>query len=109
LLEEAGHAPVFKKAIGNQLGNILSSLGHGGNSEYLELKRQMLEVKDRTKNIEELTNIINEMENNKSFVGLKKELKEFQDEFIKELQEEKRMKDIQQSKILSELKNIKKN
>jgi hypothetical protein len=109
LLEEAGHAPVFKKVIGNQLGNVLSSLGYGGNSEYLELQKQMLEVKVRAKNIEDLSSIINELESNSSFVGLKKDLKEFQDEFIKELQNEKRIRDIQQSKILSELKNIKKN
>ena len=69
----------------------------------------MLEVKARAKNIEDLNNIINELENNSSFVGLKKDLKEFQDEFIKELQNEKKIRDIQQSKILSELKNIKKN
>ena len=109
LLEEAGHAPVFKKAVANQFGNILYSLGYRGNSEYLELQRQMLEVRNRARNIEELTSIISEMENNHSFVGLKDELREFKDEFFKELQKEKRMKDIQQSKILSQLKNIKKN
>jgi hypothetical protein len=35
LLEEAGHPPFFKKAIGNQLNNILSGLGYTGNTEYL--------------------------------------------------------------------------
>lgn len=109
LLEEAGYAPVFKKALGNQLGSILSALGHTGNTEYIELQRQMVEVKSRAKNIEDLIKLVNEMENNESFRELKNELKQFQDEFIKELQKEKRMKDIQQSKILKELKNIKKN
>lgn len=109
LLEEAGHAPFFKKILGNQLGNILSSLGYSGNSEYIELQKRMLEVKQRAKNIDELNNIISEIENNDSFKGLRDDLKEFKAEFNKELQNEKRIRDIQQSKILSELKNIKKN
>ena len=49
------------------------------------------------------------MENDDSFVGIRKDLKEFKEEFSKELNNEKRIIDIQQSKILSELKNIKKN
>jgi hypothetical protein len=108
LLEEAGHAPFFKKAIGNKLRNILASLGYQGNSEYLELQKRMLDIKQRTKNIEELNKIINEIENNDSFIGIRKDLKEFKDEFNKELQHEKNMKSIQQSRIITELKNIKK-
>lgn len=49
------------------------------------------------------------MENNDSFIEVKKDLKEFKEEFIKQLQNEKKIKEIQQSKILAELKNIKKN
>ena len=109
LLEEAGHPPVFKKAVGNKLGNILSSMGYIGDSKYIELQRTMSEVKEKTKNIEELNKIINEIENNDSFAGLQKELKQFKDEFFKELQKEKLQKNIKQSKILSELKNIRKN
>jgi hypothetical protein len=109
LLEEAGHAPFFKKAIGNQLGSILSSLGYQGNSEYIELQKRMFEIKQRTKNIEELTRIVNEMENSDSFAELKPDLKEFKEEFFKELEKEKQIKSIQESKILSKLKEIKKN
>ena len=49
------------------------------------------------------------MENNPSFIELKPDIKEFKDEFLKELEKEKQIKNIQESKILSELKNIKKN
>lgn len=52
LLEEGGYAPFFKKAVGKQLGNVLTSLGYTGDSEYLELQKRMLEVKSRTRNIE---------------------------------------------------------
>jgi len=38
---------------------------------------------------------------------LEEDLKDFKKEFINELQKEKNMKDIQQSKILAELKKIK--
>ena len=69
----------------------------------------MLEVKQRAKNIEELSKIVTEMENNDSFNELRNDLKEFKEEFIKQLQNEKKMKDIQQSKILNDLKNIRKN
>ena len=48
------------------------------------------------------------MENNKSFVELEEDLRDFKKEFINELQKEKNMKEIQQSKILAELKKIKK-
>jgi len=109
LLQEAGHPPIFQKAVGNQLGNILSGLGYTGNSEYLELQKRLLEVKQRAKNIEELSKIVDEMENSDSFAEVKKDLKEFKEEFIKELQNEKKIKEIQQSKILTELKDIKKN
>jgi len=109
LLEEAGYIPFFKKAVGKQLGNILSGLGYTGDSEYLELQKRILEVKSRTKNIEELNSMINEMENNDSFIGIRKDLKEFKEEFLKELNNEKKVKDIQQSEILSQLRNIKKN
>ena len=67
----------------------------------------MFEVKEKTKNIKELTKIVNEMENNESFIELEEDLKDFKKEFINELQKEKNMKDIQQSKILAELKKIK--
>jgi 3-polyprenyl-4-hydroxybenzoate decarboxylase len=109
LLEEAGYAPFFKKTVGNQLGKILTNFGYSGNSEYLELQRRMLDIKQRVKNIEELNKIISEIENNDSFTGIKDELEEFKNEFNKELQDEKNIKRIQESKILSELKNIKKN
>jgi hypothetical protein len=108
LLEEAGHAPIFKRAVGGQVGNILSRLGYEGNIEYLELQKIVIVVEKRTKNVKELTKIVNEMENNKSFFELEEDLKEFRKEFINELQKEKNMKDIQQSKILTELKRIKK-
>jgi hypothetical protein len=109
LLEQAGYAPVFKKTVGNQVGNILSYWGYEGNQEYLELQKKALEVEKRTKNIKELTKIVNEMENNESFNELKDEIKEFKDEFLKELQKEKIMKSSENSKILAELKKIKKN
>lgn len=109
LLEEAGHPPFFKKALGNQLNNILSSLGYTGNTEYLELQKRMLDVKERAKNIEELNKIVNSLEKDPSFNELKSELAEFKREFIKDIQREKTQKAIEQSKILAELKNIKKN
>jgi hypothetical protein len=40
---------------------------------------------------------------------LKSEIQEFKDEFYKELQQEQNIKRIEQSKILNELKKIKKN
>ena len=49
------------------------------------------------------------MEKNDSFIGLKKDLKEFKEEFLKEINKEKKIKEINESKILSELKNIRKN
>jgi len=107
LLEEAGYTPFFKKAVGNHLGRLLSSLGYVGDNEYIEIKRRMLEIKSRARNIDELNNIIHEIENNDSFVGLRKEIKDFKEEFIKELNNERRMKDIEESKILSKLKDIK--
>jgi hypothetical protein len=95
--------------MGSQLGKILTNLGYQGNNEYIELQKRMLGVKQRVRNIEELNKIINELESDNSFVGLKNELKEFKDEFYKELQREQNMKRVEESKILSELKNIKKN
>jgi len=68
----------------------------------------MLEIKQKTKNIEDLNKIINEIEKDDSFIGLKNELKEFKDEFYKELQREQNIKRVEESKILAELKNIKK-
>ena len=56
-----------------------------------------------------MNNIIDEMEKNDSFIGLKKDLKEFKEEFLKEINKEKKIKEINESKILSELKNIRKN
>ena len=109
LLEEAGYTPFFKKTLGNQLGKILTNLGYQGNNEYLELQKRMLEIKQRTKNIEDLNKIINEIEKDDSFIGLKIELKEFKDEFYKEFQREQNIKRVEESKILAELKNIKKN
>jgi len=61
LLEEAGYTPFFKKTLGNQLGKILTNLGYQGNNEYLELQKRMLEIKQRTKNIEDLNKRINEI------------------------------------------------
>ena len=109
LLEQSGHPPIFKKAVGNNLGKVLSSLGFDGNSNYLELQKQIQEVSEKTKNIDELNKIINEMENNDSFAELKNDLKDFKEDFLKQLEEERKMKQIQQSKILNDLKNIKKN
>jgi hypothetical protein len=108
LLEEAGYPPFFKKAVGNQLSNILSGLGYTGNAEYLELQKRMLDIKQKAKNIEELNRIVDNMEKDPSFSELKSELAEFKREFIKDLQREKTQKAIEQSKILAELKNIKK-
>lgn len=110
LLEQGGYSPVFKKTIGKGLGNALSYLGYQGNSEYLELQKRMLEIKEKTKNIEQLTKIVSDKEKEDSFKDLKKDLKEFREEFVKQLEKEKKkLKDIEQSKILAEIKNIKKN
>ena len=109
LLEEAGYAPFFKKAVGGQLGKILTNLGFNSNNEYLELQKRMSEVKQRTRNIEDLSKIISEIENNGAFKGLRSDLQEFKDEFYKELQQEQNIKKVEESKILSELKNIKRN
>lgn len=109
LLEEGGYPPVFKRSIGKQLGNVLSSMGYSSNTEYLELQNKILEIKKASKSIDELNNIIDEMENNDSFIELRKDLKEFKKEFLKEINKEKKIKEINESKILSELKNIRKN
>jgi hypothetical protein len=69
----------------------------------------MLDIKQKAKNIEELNRIVDNMEKDPSFSELKSELAEFKREFIKDLQREKTQKAIEQSKILAELKNIKKN
>jgi uncharacterized pyridoxal phosphate-containing UPF0001 family protein len=69
----------------------------------------MLDIKQKAKNIEELNRIVDNMEKDPSFSELKLELAEFKWEFIKDLQREKAQKAIEQSKILAELKNIKKN
>jgi hypothetical protein len=69
--------------MGSQLSKILTSLGYNGNNEYIELQRRMLEVRQKVRNIEELSKIINEIENDNSFIGLHNELKEFKDEFYK--------------------------
>lgn len=109
LLEEGGYPPVFKRSVGKQLGNVLSSLGYSSNTEYLELQNKILEIKKASKSIDELNNIIDEMENNDSFIELRKDLKEFKEEFLKEINKEKKIKEMNESKILSELKNIRKN
>lgn len=109
LLEEGGYPPVFKRSIGKQLGNALSSMGYSSNTEYLELQNKILEIKKASKSIDELNNIIDEMENNDSFIELRKDLKEFKKEFLKEINKEKKIKEINESQILSELKNIRKN
>lgn len=109
LLEEAGHAPIFKKMVGNKVGSILTRLGIEANIEYLELQKQMSEIQEKTKNIEQLTKLIDEMEKDESFKEIRKDLYQFKQDFIKEIEKEKQMKTIQQSKILYELKNIKKN
>ena len=49
------------------------------------------------------------MDNNDCFAEMKNDLKEYRQEFLKQLEQEKKMKQVQQSKIISELKNIKKN
>lgn len=49
----------------------------------------MLEVEKITKNIKKLTKIVNEMENNKSFVELEEDIKDFKKEFFNELQKKK--------------------
>ena len=108
LLEEGGYSPVFKKTVGKGLGKILSSLGFQGNSEYLELQGKILEIKQKTKNIDELNKLVGEMEKDQSFNSFKEDLKELREEFLKEIEKEKRLKNIEQSKILSDLKNIKK-
>ena len=59
----------------------------------------MLEIKQRTKNIEDLNKIISKIEKDDSFIGFKNELKEYKDEFYKELQPEQNIKLIEQSKI----------
>lgn len=69
----------------------------------------MLDIKQKAKNIEELNRIVDNMEKDPFFSELKSDLAEFKREFIKDLQKEKAQKAIEQSKILSELKNIKKN
>jgi hypothetical protein len=76
LLEEAGYSPLFKRAVGKQIGKILYNLGYKSNTEYIELKKKMLEIEKITKNIKDLTKIVNEMENNKSFVELEEDLKD---------------------------------
>ena len=95
--------------MGNQLGNILSNFGYYPNEEYLELQIIMLDIKQRVKNIEELNIILNEIEKDDSFIELRKEFKEFKDEFHKELQREKNTKRFQQSKVLAQLKSLIKN
>lgn len=109
LLEESGHSPVFRRAVGSQLGTVLNKLGYEGNSEYIELQKKIIEIKERTRNIEELNKVVNEIENNESFKEVKKDLTEFKNEFLKELQKENEVKKIEQNKILNELKKIRKN
>ncbi len=48
------------------------------------------------------------MEKDESFSGLKEDLKEFKNEFLKELNKEKDLKSYSESKILQELNRIKK-
>jgi hypothetical protein len=108
LLEEGGYPPIFKKTVGRELGKVLSTMGFNPNSEYNELKEKMLEVKQRSQNIEELKKTIDSMENDSSFVELKDNLKEFKSEFVKEFDKESKVNKINQSKILDELKSIKK-
>ena len=59
--------------------------------------------------MDELNKIINDMENSNSFDGLKEDIKEFKNEFLKELNKEKNLKAISESKILQELNKIRKN
>ena len=109
LLEEAGYAPFFKKAVGNKLGQILDNLGYSSNSEFLDLQNRIYEIKKRVRNIDELNKILNEINNDDSLKGLSDELKEFKEEFNEQLRSEKELKKIEQSKILARLKDIKKN
>ena len=108
LLEEGGYPPIFKKTVGKELGKALSAIGYSPNSELNELKSRMLEVKQRSQTIEELNKVIDFMDNDSSFAGLKDDLKEFKDEFVKEFEKESKMNKINQSKIMSELNRIKK-
>lgn len=77
ILEEAGYSPIFKNKLGKFASNVLSSLGYQSNTEYIELKKQMLETKQKTSNIKELQEIVKEMENNESFSGIHEDIKEF--------------------------------
>ena len=107
ILEEEGYSPIFKKKLGKLVGNILSNLGYESNTEYIELKKQMLETKQTTSNINDLQEIVKEMENNKSFSGISEDIKQFNKEFMNELNKEKQLKEVANSKILKELKKIK--
>jgi hypothetical protein len=49
----------------------------------MELQKQLSEVKQKTKNINELTKIVSTIEKDDSFVEIRKELKDFQVELIK--------------------------
>ena len=40
LLEEAGYTPTFKRAVGGQVGKILSRIGYESNFEYIELQKK---------------------------------------------------------------------
>lgn len=99
---------MYKKTIGKNLGNFLSTMSYNGNNEYIELQKQISEIKQRTQNIDKLTKIVDTMEKDDSFAGIKKDLREFHEEFLKQIQKEKDIKNVQQSRILDDLKNIKK-
>jgi hypothetical protein len=108
LLEEGGYPPIFKKTVGKKLGDALCTIGYNPNSEYNELKNKMLDVKQRSQNIEELKKIIDTMENDSSFAGLKDDLKEFKNEFAKEFEKQNEINKINNSNIMVELNKIKK-
>ena len=109
LLEEAGYTPFFKKTLGKGLGNILSTMGYKNNSEYLELQKNMEQVRNRVKNIDDLQKVVDDIEKDKSFSELHNDIKEFKNEFSKELNKEKIAKQASESKILEQLNYIKKN
>ena len=80
-------------------------MGYQSNNEYTQLKKKILDIKNRTSNIEELNKIVDHMEKDE----LKEDLKQFKKEFLKELNKKKDLKSLSESKILQQLNTIKRN